>query len=262
MATIRHLRNAPITEAVVDFRVSLPSDFRAEDLRAAKERLSEAYPHGEERKGFQALFEFTGLQPAAAQTRDLGFHGLWLKSEDQKTIGQFRIDGFTFNRLKPYTSWEAVIPEAMRLWRVYADIARPRSVTRLALRYINRLDLPGPGIELDDYILTAPKLPGTVPHIVSAFATRTVLEHPEQRLMATVAQVLEMSMESPSRSLLLDIDVYRVGELVVTDEVPKSDTPCMGNSSRQSCLRHRVADSAGQSTKTARSNRWLARRKA
>jgi uncharacterized protein (TIGR04255 family) len=218
MATIRHLRNAPITEAIVDFRVSLPHDFRPEELYVARERLRGEYPHAEERKGFQTLFEFGGPNPAAARTQELGVHGLWLRDESKKTIAQFRIDGFTFNRLRPYTSWDKIIPEAMRLWRVYIEVARPQGVTRLALRYINHLVLPGPGIELDDYILTAPKLPESIPQIVTAFAIRTVLEYPERQLMANVAQVLEVGLESPARALILDIDVYRTEDLTVEED--------------------------------------------
>jgi uncharacterized protein (TIGR04255 family) len=218
MATIRHLRNAPIVEAIIDFRVSLPIDFPSETLYSARDRLRRDYPKAEERKSFEALFQLAGVQSATAQTRELGFHGVWLKSEDEKNIAQFRVDGFTFNRLNPYTSWEEIVPEAMKLWGIYVEIARPRAVSRLALRYINRLPLPGPGIELNTYILTAPKIPETVPQVVSTFSTRTVLEHPERRLMANVAQVLEASMESPSRSLLLDIDAYRVGDTEVSDE--------------------------------------------
>lgn len=219
MATVRHLRNAPITEAIVDFRVSLPSDFDPPSLLAARELLRTDYPHAEERQGFEAFFEFTGLKPAAGATKNLGLQGLWLKSRDERTIGQFRVDGFTFNRLRPYTSWEEILLEAMRLWRVYRDIVRPDSVTRLALRYINNLKLSGPGIDLDAYMLTAPKLPRAVPQIVSAFASRVVLEDPERSLMANVAQILETDLDVTARSLLFDIDVYRVGALDVQDEV-------------------------------------------
>lgn len=164
-------------------------------------------------------------QPPAGtstQTRDLGFQGLWLKSEDEKTVAQFRVDGFTFNRLKPYTSWEEICPEAMRLWRIYVDITQPRSVMRLAVRYINRLPLPAgaSGIELEDYIITAPRAPQSVPDVISTFAMRTVLAHPERRLGANVAQILEANPQDPSRAVLLfDINVYRIGELQVDDEV-------------------------------------------
>ena len=222
LATIRHLRNAPITEAILDFRVSLPPDFRPEILHSARERLRTSYPHVDERKSFEALFAIMPERPAgtSTQTRDLGFQGLWLKTEDGKTVAQFRVDGFTFNRLKPYTSWEEISPEAMRLWQIYADIARPRSVTRLAVRYINRLPLPAARIELDDYIITAPIVPELIPDNIATFATRTVFAHPQRQLAANVVQLLELNPQDPTRPVLLfDIDVYRIGELQVDNEV-------------------------------------------
>ncbi len=217
MARIRHLKNAPITEAVVDFRVSLPNDFRADRLREARERLARDYPQTVERKGMEALFEIAGGQPRETRTRDLGFQGIWLKTEDQKTVAQFRVDGFTFNRLKPYTRWEQILPEALRLWSVYAELANPQSVTRVALRYINHMNLPSAGAGLDDYIVTSPRLPPSVPQIIlSAFATRVVLKHPERRMTATVIQALEVGVKTPAPSLLFDIDVYRTGDFQVT----------------------------------------------
>lgn len=216
MARIRHLQNAPITEAIVDFRVSLPRDFRPDRLRETRERLARDYPQTVERKGMEARFEFAGGQPKETRTRDLGFQGIWLKTEDQRTVAQFRVDGFTFNRLKPYTRWEQILPEALRLWSVYVELANPQSVTRVALRYINHMNLPSPGAELDDYIVTSPRLPPSVPQILSAFATRVVLEHPERRMTANVMQVLEVGVETPAPSLLFDIDVYRTGDFQVT----------------------------------------------
>ncbi len=63
-------------------------------------------------------------------------------SEDEVKLVQFRLDGFTFNRSKPYTSWEQVFPEAFGLWKEYVSLAAPEFVNRIAVRYINRLDLP------------------------------------------------------------------------------------------------------------------------
>jgi len=221
MARIRHLQNAPITEAIVDFRVSLPRDFRPDRLREARERLAPDYPQTVERKGMEARLEFAGGQPKETRTRDLGFQGIWLKTEDQKTVAQFRVDGFTFNRLKPYTRWEQILPEALRLWSVYVELANPQSVTRIALRYINHMNLPSPGAELDDYIVTSPRLPPSVPQIRSSFATRLVLEYPERRMTANVIQVLEVGVETPAPSLLFDIDVYRTGHFEVSETTMK-----------------------------------------
>ena len=156
MARIRHLSKAPITEAVVDFRVSHSPHFHSDQLRQARERLAHDYPKVDERKGLEARFALAGGQPLQALTRDLGFQGIWLKTEDEKSVAQFRVDGFTFNRLKPYTSWEHILPEALRLWTIYVELTQPHRLARVALRYINHMRLPGPGVEVDDYIATGP----------------------------------------------------------------------------------------------------------
>jgi len=217
MARIRHLQKAPITEAIVDCRVSLPGDFRPERLHEARARLERDYPLVVEHKVMEAQFEFQGGQPKEPRTRDLGFHGIWLKSQDEKSVAQFRVDGFTFNRLKPYTRWEQILPEALRLWEVYKELASPHSVTRLALRYINHMNLPTSGGPIDDYLVTGPKLPPSVPQTLLDFATRAALEHAEHRMKANVIQVLEPGVKTPAPSLLFDIDVYRTGDLEVSE---------------------------------------------
>src|SRR2546425_12896320 len=114
MATAQKLRNPPITEAVIDFRVTLPDGVGVEQLREAKRILAATYPKSEERKGMQARIEFQDGQ-AMQELRELGIQGIWLKAEDERTIAQFRADGFTLNRLKPYEGWDRLLPEAMQL---------------------------------------------------------------------------------------------------------------------------------------------------
>lgn len=220
MARIRHLRNAPITEAIVDFRVSLPDDFRPDRLREAKERLAQHYPEALERKGLETRLEIAaGQPPKEPHTRDLGFLGIWLKTEDQKSVAQFRVDGFTFNRLRPYTRWEEILPEALRLWEIYVELTNPQSVTRVALRYINHMNLPNLGGKLSDYsdyIVTGPRWPLSAHEVLSSFATRVVLEYPERKMKANVVQTLEIGVKTSAPSLLFDIDVYRSGDLEVS----------------------------------------------
>jgi uncharacterized protein (TIGR04255 family) len=217
MATIRHLRNAPITEAIVDFRVALPSEFQPDQLRQAAARLAREYPKAEERKATETQVQLVGGQPQPAQTRDLGFQGLWLRTEDEKSVAQFRVNGFTFNRLKPYTRWDQILPQAWQLWSLYVDLARPQSVTRVALRYINHMSLPSPVSSIADYIVTSPPLPSSVPQVLSSFVTRLTLEYPERHMRANVIQVVEPGVESAAPSLLLDVDVYRTGDFPVDE---------------------------------------------
>jgi len=211
VARIRHLSNAPITEALVDFRVVLPAAFEPSHFRRVDEHLRVDFPYIEEHKSAQAIVKFAEGRPAT-EMRDLGLTGVWIKSPDGKSIGQFRTDGFTFNRLKPYTSWEEILPTALRLWDEYARLASPEVVTRVALRYINHLTLPPTSADLDQLITTAPRLPQDIPQFLNGFLTRVVLQDAARSLNANFTQALEVGVQTQLPTLLLDIDAYRLGQ--------------------------------------------------
>ena len=135
MARIRHLPNAPIREALIDLRVELPEDLKADQFFVLKDRLAGRYPQSEELRQLEVLL-FRRGQPAPATPEDTR-RGLLLRSNDKVDIAQFRVDGFTFSRLKPYTSWDKIRDEARQLWDMYVEVAATRAVTRIAVRYIN-----------------------------------------------------------------------------------------------------------------------------
>src|SRR5579864_1452406 len=136
MAVLRRLANAPITEAIVDFRVTLPPGFEVEAFTSLKGKLRDTYPVVEERRLFEARFEMKEGKALPPDTEEKGLQGYFFQSEDRRNIAQFRRDGFTYNRLAPYTSWGDLQPEALRLWDLYAEVAAPEKLDRLALRYI------------------------------------------------------------------------------------------------------------------------------
>lgn len=211
MAHARHLKRAPITEAIIDLRVSALKEFDSRRFLTLKEHLRDRYPNVQEARGAEAGFE---LAPGkvATHARDLGLQGFFFKSDDGVNIAQFRVDGFTFNRLAPYTSWEEVFPEAIRLWKLYSETASPEYVSRLALRYINRLTIPVPIEDFSQYLTSPPMVPRNLPQVISSFLTRVVLHEPESQLAANVTQALEEGLDPKSVGVILDIDAYKVGE--------------------------------------------------
>jgi len=211
MAHARHLKRAPITEAIIDFRVTVPKEFDGTKVLTLKEQLSEQYPTVQEMRGAEAGIEL-GVGKLAAHARDLGLRGILFKSADGMNIAQFRVDGFTFNRLKPYTSWEQAFPEALRLWKLYVERIWPAYASRLALRYINRLRIPLPMEDFSQYLTSPPVVPPDLPQGISSFLTRVVLTDPELGLAANVTQAMEGGLDPNSVTVILDIDVYKVGE--------------------------------------------------
>jgi uncharacterized protein (TIGR04255 family) len=51
-----------------------------------------------------------------------------------------------------------------------------------------------------------------VPDDYSAYSSRIVLEDTQRQLSAVVAQALEIGVQSESKTLLLDIDAYKLGD--------------------------------------------------
>jgi uncharacterized protein (TIGR04255 family) len=209
MAEIRHLRNAPITEAIVDFRASLPADFKAEAFAQARDQLRESYPVVEEQRVFRAKFAFKEGKPAHPDTESIGLQGYFFKSHDGRNIAQFRVDGFTYNRLAPYTSWGQILPEALRLWELYVTMAKPEGLSRLALRYINHIKVPAKG-DLSKYLLVLPTYFPGAPRYLASFLVRTSSHDPETGYLANVTETLERSPDAADAVVILDIDVYTV----------------------------------------------------
>ena len=218
MPAPRHLQNAPIAEAIIDFRVKARPEFRPEEFTNLQTQLSGRFPKVDEYRGLQATFGMIQGRGRPPVVQDLGFQGYFWKTSDEKTIVQFRVDGFTFNRLRPYTSWTELFPQALDLWHLYSRVSRPEVITRLAVRYINRIPLPAGVITFETYLRAAPAIPSELPQYISSFLTRVTIHDPQTDIVANVAQALEPNTQEQRLMVILDIDAYKQSEFAIDDD--------------------------------------------
>jgi len=212
MAIRRHLKNAPIREAILDIRVRLPASVDHNRLLSVHPKIERQYPDRQVQWKDQfeiPLGESDVRKPASIEK---GINGYLYRSAKDKQIAQFRLDGFTFNKLKPYDKWESFRDEARRLWELYIEAASPECITKIALRYINHLFVPGPLIDFDDYLTEGPKVPKNLPQGVSSFLTRVVVNEPEINAIAIITQALEKIIKPDIIPIILDIDAIKEGE--------------------------------------------------
>jgi uncharacterized protein (TIGR04255 family) len=211
----RHLPNAPITEALIDFRV--PPVEVSRDLRMVLEdRLSARYPNITEQTMFEARINVAERESAVARSEGR-LHGFMLKAADGVRLAQFRSDGFTFNHLRPYTRWEEVQSEALGLWQTYVEVLRPTLVIRIALRYINHLSFPEPRADLRRYLEAPPSVPSSLSYRLAGFVQRLTFVDTETGARAHVTQALEPAM-AETTVVILDIDAYKAAEFEVHDD--------------------------------------------
>jgi uncharacterized protein (TIGR04255 family) len=211
----QHLARAPIVEALIDIRVLPYEGVAGAVFKTLANRLKDTYPKASPMRSLETRFELRETKfaaPSQIQT-DIG----WIfQTQERDAIAQFRVDGFTFNKLEPYTTWEQVFSEAYRLWRFYVEAAKPLDVTRLAVRYINRLRLPAP-VQLREYLEAPPVLPAPIPQTIREFLTRVVIVDSERDASAIITQALEANLDATSTPVLLDIDAFREATVVPDD---------------------------------------------
>ncbi len=213
MAQQRHLDNAPITEAIIDFRVRIPSGADPGQFSSLKKELKDRYPHVVDMKMAEMSFRMIDDKPVWTPPGEGRIIGYRFESEDKKNVAQFRNDGFTFSRLKPYNNWEHIFEEARNLWSLYVRIASPESIARIATRYINRLKIPLPVYDFKQYLTSSPQIPESLPQGVSSFLSRVLIYDPKLDIAANVTQAFEANVEESNFVIIIiDIDAYKRGE--------------------------------------------------
>ena len=211
------LRNAPITEALIDFRIKIKDGFDVGQIETLYSVISGEYPDKKARHRLEGRFEFKkGDKPFSLSTETID--GYIFTSADKKQVFQARIDGFTFNRLKPYDRWETFREEAQRLWHLFRDLISPE-IVRVGLRYINKFDIPlfpQPLRDFNEYLTAAPIVPEGLPQGVSSFLTRVVIQNQEIDAAAIITQAFEQIIDPKFIPIILDIDAFkqkdRIGE--------------------------------------------------
>lgn len=203
--------NAPIAEAILDIRASLPEDVSLDRLKKFQEDIADRFPIVEEKRFIKTGFQLRKDEPEFLIS-EKGIEGFFFRSDRENKIIQFRLNGFTFNKLKLYENWDAFFSEGRALWEKYNQVAKPLKVERIALRYINRILAPLPIKDFSEYILTNPQIAPNLPQALSHFLLRIIINSDDSYLTAIVTETFEEPTKDKKLPIILDIDAYKQKE--------------------------------------------------
>lgn len=211
-------RNAPVVEAVVDIDCDLQPGFELGAVQdAAREALGPSYPTLQIKRRDEFRFEASEAGTESRPVRS-GLDALQFFSPEGEELVQVRHNGFSFNRLRPYTCLDDLLPKIERVFAMYRTIAEPIKVTTVRLRYINRIELPFEEgkVEIDDYVNIGPRLPIGADLGLGPFLIQFMVRDEDSRCTANV----RLAAEQPSKEILpliLDIEAFRVGDADAKD---------------------------------------------
>jgi uncharacterized protein (TIGR04255 family) len=192
------LAHPPLREALVDIRLreELPGSILP-NFRAPR-----GFPVAKEMKHGQFQFKIDKDKPASAEVLAQGAYGQRYEREDGSEVIQLRRNGLTYSILKNYPGWDVLREAARGAWRDFLVASGPVNISRLAVRYINAINVPL-GADYDEYLTTGPRVPKSVPPIVTGFMQRVLVPFEEDSATAIITQALEMPAP-----VVLDIDIF------------------------------------------------------
>lgn len=216
MPDLEPFENAPIREAVIDIRLGGENAPTIEELSRFVEAVKSTYPSakkiGEISTQFQSDFGDIDNPKISHSTsaQPLGYQCI---SADKKQIVQPRINGFTFSRLRPYESWSVFKAEAHRLFEMYLDIFGDHTIQRVAIRTINRLEIPETQVDLKDWIRTGPEISPVLPQGLMGFFMQLQQPYDDIKSVCVINEALESPTEADTLAVILDIDLYRTVDI-------------------------------------------------
>jgi uncharacterized protein (TIGR04255 family) len=200
-------KNAPIQEAVFDIRVNKVSNVDVMHYESLRESVLSEYPKTEQKIQVSGKYRFEKSDFITEHGTPKKMGIIFTNNEGNKKV-QFRKDGFTFNQLKPYSSWDNFSREAFKYWNIYKQEIKPDSINRIALRYINKIDLPlNDDLNFSNYFLNIPPLPSTFNQGYLSLFVRIKAQCSIGDFIANVTSKFDKP-EDNYLPFLIDIDVF------------------------------------------------------
>jgi uncharacterized protein (TIGR04255 family) len=215
LTTHRHYKSAPITEAIIDIRVELATGTAASSLDPIHEQVKDRFPTREDLIMFEQQLSFNIDSGKDAKRTQLGYI---CRSADTKNVFQSRINGFTFSRIFPYENWESLRSRARQVWDVYKETAKPARITRVAVRYINRIDMPTPMKDLREYLRTLPDISPDLTQVLNGYVMQLLMA---QKDFGGMLSLIEATVNPPGPNVFsvnLDIDLFKETSEFDSDE--------------------------------------------
>ena len=212
-------RNPPVVEALCEiyfheskWDVTLPGLFF--------EKVRGNYP--KKRESEQIGVQVSISKEAQASQVQRGKRRIKFIKEDGSRLIQLEDNLLVINQLRPYPRFEDWRPVVGEMLKHYSEIAQPKGIRRIGVRYINRIIIPIVKFKMEDYFNLYPEVPESLGAIHGRFMMRLEIspKHEGHRLMVTFGTA---PPESPRTSAeMLDIyDIFTFHQPFSMEDVDK-----------------------------------------
>ncbi len=194
-------KRPPIVEAVIDFRFGAP--LTEPEIRRVRSRFEGHYPSVEEVQKIEVAIGPGGVVTNSA------FDGFMMRSRNGSDICLVRPSGFTSVRLAPYPGWDAFEATAQENFKSFTNAAGRHKISRIGVRFINRIDIPlkiVEGHDLNEFFTVGPSIPENLSNHVNEYSMKFEIVDAETGVKIIVNTGISHPALLECISVLLDID--------------------------------------------------------
>jgi len=200
----RSNKNPPLAEALCEFQFipNVPWDLTIPGL--IYERIKDRFPGKKQQAciGIQLRPTQKGvehkIEPAPPRVQFF--------NQEETALVQLAPDLLVVNQLKLYPGWSKFKSLIIDTFQVYREIANPKGIKRIGLRYINIFEFTSKDLRLDEYFNYYPSIPETMPKTLSSFLVRSEFPYSDGKEVL-ILQLASIIPSSPDlSSLVLDLD--------------------------------------------------------
>jgi len=202
-------KRPPITEAVIEMRFS--SVIEEPTLLKVSKKFEKNYSRLEPIKSHGLE---TNVINGESITNIITKTDYRLSSQDISQILILRQSAFVLSQLAPYKSWDYLISRFERDVKLHLKHAGYCPITRIGVRYINRIDIPKTGslIHEAEYLNIYPKHPDILNPLLSySINSRSELE--DIKSLLTINSAVVNSPLPENISIVVDQDIVRETDL-------------------------------------------------
>ena len=201
----REYDNPPIIEAVCEFRLPPDTQWDLTIPGLVFEEVRSGFPNREQR--LVQKLEVSRAGQRIDQRMRTEERVVFL-TEDRKTFIQLGPNLLAINQLKPYPIWEQFKSSIEKSFGALRNVVSLKSLERIGLRYINRIEIPETEPNLRDYLEFRPSLGKSLPNTIESLNLGCVFSFSDHRDSCRV-QLTNAASDVPKTScFILDIDYF------------------------------------------------------
>jgi len=198
--------NPPVIEALCEFQFESNSwDLAVPGL--IYERVKDTFP---KRRSAKVVSVSLSPQKEGIEQQVQTEERVRFLREDENALIQVGRWFLAINHLKPYSSWREFLGLIEQGLTAYREIAAPKRIRRVGLRYINRIEIREKSIELEDYFHFRPFIGPELPHNIDAFISGIQVPFEGSRDTLKLQLTSTTAKDPNAIATILDLDYFLV----------------------------------------------------